>query len=153
LSAWFDIHRGLRCASSIPLTKPCGDVRLALLMGFAKATEEIYKDSSLQFKVCECIITGRLRFIKIHLATVLTYWHGLPINKNYVACSIFLDKVIPEHYEPLVEFTDGSTKFDKLKLKAHLRSYMTCNIDLLNGQKSNDIFIFLTELFPKCRLG
>ena len=133
MSIWKDLSRDVSRedhAGHISIRKPCGDIRLALLVGFAEAIDKENRGKHLRFIHHGNKEEGTLSFLRVHLVEVRSFGSA-PEQRpgTFVTCSLFLweDTPIPETAQ---------------------KSFMSCNIVTPSGRRNDDIFIFLTDIFP-----
>jgi len=118
-----------------------GDVRMDMLMGIARATDRLYRGKRLQFVYRGAKEEGILAELRMHCSEVTCprVYETSPVQAQprvgtiYLACTLFL-KGTPPYSDYILAYNTGA--------------YMTCNITTLNGRRSDDIFMFLTDIFP-----
>ena len=122
MSVWVDLHQYMFGFESdlthMVLRKSGGDVRLALLMGMTKVIDKQNRGKFMRFNFCGNEKKGTFECLRLHLSEL-----NRGMGNIRVSCSLFLH-------------TD---RFER---------YMTCEITTMSDQRSDDIFIFLTEIFP-----
>jgi len=150
LSVWVDLQQNTYDFESdlrhMVLQKPCGDVRLALLMGMIKVIDERSRGKSLKFYSCGNKKTGSLTCLRLHLSELTRKQ-----NSTRVACSLLLYTTQSEDLpiKSAIRLSKNVPRREDIDLGPfQIKRYMTCEISNMNGQRSDDIFIFLTEIFP-----